>query len=286
MSTYKDAETKFAQVGPNKLAYRRLGKEEKGGPSPLLFLHHFRGTMDFWDPAIIDGFASSRPVILLDNAGIGHSTGTINDSIQAMADNVVQFIQAINVNKVDILGFSLGGCIAQLVALDAPERVGKIILAGTGPSKGEGVVHSDPSVLGAAATPEPGIDGMLYLFFSPTKTSEEKGRAWFSRLGQRNVAGEKPTKFVPLEAGVQNLAIALGGWNEDPLPFGRLGEIKAPVWVTNGHNDIMIPTVNSFVMAQRIPGAKLTIYPDSGHGHLFQYPEEYIRDATAGFLDL
>jgi pimeloyl-ACP methyl ester carboxylesterase len=263
---------------------------------------HFRGTMDHWDPLLVNTLAGSRPVILFDNAGVGKSNGNVSPTIKGMAEHVIDFLALIDVKEVDLLGFSMGGYIAQMVALDAPGgQIRRLIITGSGPSAGDGII--DPSVeqqkeVGQlAGQPQPDYDNALYrLFFAPSETSQAAGQAYWMRVNERDesTSGEKRSSFVSTDyadggAGIQAM-VAAGQAFMDPTQsaegaFDRLGEIKIPVFIAQGHDDFMIPTSNSFVLQQRLPNARLKIFPDSGHGFLYQYAEELGGDVNR-FLDM
>ncbi|ANB75886.1 hypothetical protein AYM40_26660 [Paraburkholderia phytofirmans OLGA172] len=267
------AETHYVDADGVRYAYRRLGP--KGG-IPLVFCHRFRGTMDDWDPAVVNGFAREREVILFDNAGVGNSTGTIPASIGAMAAHVVRFIGALGLKEVDLLGFSMGGHIGQAVILGWPHLIRRLILAGTYPGGGDGIILAGPEVRPVAGRPVLGLEEYLFLFFSPSEESQKAGRAYWERLKTRKEPIEPPVSAE----GVQAQAAALAGWAQGiDAALPRLAEIRQPVLVANGHNDIMVPTINSFTMAQKIKRAQLIIYPDSGHGFLFQYPQLFVNHA-------
>lgn len=272
--------TQFVTGGAGiQYAYRRFGS---GSGLPLLFLQHFTGTMDNWDPAVTDALAASRPVILFDSAGIGRSTGQTPDTVADMATHAIAFADALGLKKVDLLGFSLGGMVAQQMALDRPTLMRRIVLAGTGPEGGENMDMLKPELLEIFNDQKATVgERLLRLFFSPTETSQAAGRQFFQRLGQR-------TKDREPESGTQIFqaqAAAITEWGKPHGErFARLAEIKHPVFVFNGNKDIMIPTVNSFVLSQHLPNAALIVYPDSGHGALFQYAAPFTRHVTA-FLD-
>ncbi|CAG5182295.1 uncharacterized protein ALTATR162_LOCUS10090 [Alternaria atra] len=267
------APTQYVSVQGNRLAYRRFGK-----PStiPLLFLTHFRGTMDLIDPLLLNSIASSRTIIIFDNAGCGHSSGSIAPTIQEAGAIAVDFLNAIGVAKVDLLGFSMGGFIAQCILLDYPHVVNKVVLAGTQSTYTEGFTAPDAKVMELAGGAEPNEEDMMTLFFYPTKTSRALGHAWWQRTQERNVEGEGRTTFVD-QAGGQVMNGAITQFVSDPGFFERLKQVDVPILVTNGKNDIMTPTANSFLMQQKLKNVELHIYPDSGHGHLYQVPEAYAK---------
>jgi len=270
--------TSFVTVGDVRFAYRRFGKPSG---TPLVFLQHFRGSMDNWDPALLNGFAKDRTVITFDNAGVGLSTGEVPDTVADMAHHAMVFIDVLYLTQVDLLGFSLGGYIAQHMTLSRPNLVRRLILAGTGPGKGEGTQDLNQDILAVASSP-PSKDGMISLFFEQTETSRAAGAAFWDRLQTR--AGERDPYLTG--NGVQAQRTALTRWdrNEDAA-YPHLREIAQPVFVASGSNDLIIPTVNAIVLAQRLPkNAQLIIYPDSGHGFLFQYHTLFGKHATL-FLD-
>jgi pimeloyl-ACP methyl ester carboxylesterase len=182
--------------------------------------------------------------------------------------------------SVDILGFSLGGFVAQQLALDRPDFVRRVILAGTGPEGGEGMANFTPEVARAATRPEPTAESFLFLFFAPNETSQIAGKAFLARRYQRTEQ-DVPSSAAAMEA--QSAAIAAWGAVPQRGRYARLEKIRQPVLVVNGHNDIMVPTINSFILQQHIPNATLILYPDSGHGALFQFPDLFVQH-VATFL--
>ena len=269
--------TRFVRGGDVRFAYRRFGKPS---PTPLLLLQHFRGSLDNWDPALLNGFAKDRTVITFDNAGIGFSTGDVSDNVAAMADHALDFIDALDLRQVDLLGFSLGGYIAQHLTLKRPDLVRRLILAGTGPGKGEGTQDLNPTILDAASLP-PSRNGVLQLFFEQSETSQAAGAAFWDRLQTR--AGQRDPFLTG--KGVQAQRTALIRWDRnEQAAYPHLRDIRHPVLVVSSSNDLIIPTVNAVVLAQHLPNAQLIIYPDSGHGFLFQYHTLFGTHATL-FLD-
>lgn len=299
--THQTAPTQYisSPTTSTTYAYRSLGVPASTSQPPVLFLIHFRGTMDYWDPLLINTVAKSRPILLLDNAGVGQSNGTVPDSIKAMAAHVNAFLDALNIKQVDLFGFSMGGMIAQLVTLDQPSpRIRKLIIAGSGPSYGEGQ-YEHPAERQAeigriAGSPAPKYeDGFDTLFFTPSETSQAAGLAWYLRIHERNAStsGEERTQLVSTGytdggAGVKAMSAAgqkFRGRDATERADGswdRLGEIQVPVLILQGHDDFMIPTVNSFHMQQRLRDARLKLYPDSGHGFLYQFAEEVGGDVV------
>jgi pimeloyl-ACP methyl ester carboxylesterase len=268
------APTKFVEANGIKYAYRRFGQPDG---VPVLFLQHFTGTMDGWDPTVVDGFAAARPVILFDNAGVGRSSGATPDNVHAMADHAVAFINALGLKQVDLLGFSLGGFVAQVIASEHPDLVRRVILAGTGPEGGEGI-RNLPQVLEQAQKNSPS-DLRLFLFFEQTATSQGAGRAFLKRQAQRTA--DRDPESSEQTVGAQFKAIVAWGSDPDSRSSSRLRRITQPVFVVNGKNDIMVPTINSYLLFQQLSNARLTLYPDSGHGGLFQYGEAFVSEGVA-----
>ena len=271
------APTAFVDVDGRQFAYRRLGAADG---VPLLFLQHFTGTMDSWDPSVVDGFARARPVVLFDNAGVGGSGGTTPATVHDMAQDAVAFLSALGMTRVDLLGFSLGGFVAQVVAAEHPELVRRLILAGTGPEGGEGI-RDLGAVVGRAVQASP-AEPRLFLFFDQTETSQRAGRDFLERQARRTV--DRDPESTEQTVGAQLSAIV--GWGGPPGPESatRARSIRQPTLVVNGNNDIMIPTINSYILIQELLDARLHLYPDSGHGALFQYADEFVREGLR-FLD-
>jgi pimeloyl-ACP methyl ester carboxylesterase len=269
------AKTQYVESNGIRYAYRRFGLE-KG--TPLLFLQHFRGGMDNWDPLVTDGLAQGRPVILFNNAGVASTSGETPDTVDAMADHAADFVKALELPKVDVLGLSLGGYVAQSFALRHADLIRRLVLVGTGPRNGE--PPSDPRIREIAGNAVPSLADFLYLFFAPTESSQEAGKAFWERRHQRQDAD--------IASSVQTMQAQTAAIMEWRQPRGeRYAELKRimhPTLIVNGHSDIMVPTVNSFVLQQYIPNAQLILYPNSGHGSLFQYPKLFVEH-TKMFLD-
>ncbi|KAI8161134.1 putative aminoacrylate hydrolase RutD [Colletotrichum sp. SAR 10_70] len=276
MSTLQIAETQFVTVNGTRVAFRRFGKQSQ---VPLLYINHLRGSMDTLDPLLFNAIAKNREVIVYDSFGIGHSDGQVPESTAAMAAIAAGFVVAIGVEKADVIGFSMGGGVAQILAWDYPHLVRKLILAGTQSAIGEGVVLPPKEVLesaGANNDEPPTLEDMLRLFFFPSDSSLAIGRQWWNRIHERQVTGEERKGFL-VGPGARSQLTAIFSFSLNSSNFDRLKDIKAPTLVTNGHNDIMSPTPNSFTLQQNLPNAQLIIYPDAGHGHLFQVPELYAK---------
>jgi len=258
-------------------AYRRLGG---GIRRPLICLQHFTGTLDNWDPAVTDPLAFNREVILFDSAGIGRSTGKVPTTVAGMARHALDFLDALCVANCDVLGFSLGGMVAQQIAQERPSLVHRMILVGTAPRGGDDIMHLDkPSLARHLGDPTLTGYGVLQkIFFAPTPSSQTAGGAFIERLAQRKVDLDTPSS--PEVAAAQMAAFR--EW-EQPVGsrFSHLKDIHQPTLVVNGIHDEMIPVSNSYRLAENLPNAVLLAYPDSGHGSLFQFHESFTRQAAA-----
>jgi pimeloyl-ACP methyl ester carboxylesterase len=275
MTTHQTAPTQFVEANGIRFAYRRFG--EAGGV-PLVFNQHFTGNIDHWDPLVTDGFAKDREVILFDNAGISSSSGEVPTSVEGMAANAIAFIKALGLSQVDLLGFSLGGLVAQEVTLAAPELVRRLVLVGTGPRSGEGMASLTPEaekIFGATYNPPENL--WLSVFFTPSESSQEAGRAFLKRFRLR-VKGRDPEvneKVAPAQLE------ALAKWGAPRAnPFDYLEDIHQPTLVINGDHDVIIYTINSYILQQNIPNAQLILYPDANHGSQYQYPERFVRHVS------
>jgi pimeloyl-ACP methyl ester carboxylesterase len=272
---HQTAPTQFIEAKGVRFAFRRFGKS---GTVPLLFNMHFTGTMDHWDPAVTDGLARDREVILFDNAGISSSSGEVPDSIEEMAADAAAFITAIGLTQVDVLGFSLGGFVAQELALTQPTLVRRLILLGTGPRSGEGMASLTPEAkrIFGAHYDEP--DHLwLKVFFSTSQASQSAGRAYLQRFRLR-VDGREPE--VSDKVGPAQLE-ALTKWGAPrENPFEYLKAIVPPTLVLNGDRDVIIYSMNSWILQQNLPNAQLILYPDAGHGSQYQYPQRFVQHAA------
>jgi pimeloyl-ACP methyl ester carboxylesterase len=273
---YIEAPNLSINVGGTAFAYRDLGPR---GGVPLILLNHWGAVLDNFDPRIVDGFASKHRVIATDYRGIGASGGTAPVSIDEMARDAIALIQALGFEQVDLLGFSLGGFVAQDITLKAPGLVRKLILTGTGPAGGKGIEK-----VGAVSWPLM-IKSLLmlrdpkfYLFFTSTANGRRAAKAFLNRLKERKAGRDKgPTP----RAFLRQLK-AIKAWGQQAPQ--DLGSINIPVLIANGDDDIMVPTANSTGMARRIPGAQLVIYDDAGHGGIFQNYADFVPKALS-FLD-
>ena len=271
--THVTVPTQFVESDGIRFAYRHFGRDSG---IPLLFFQHFRGGMDHWDPAVTDGFAQDRPVVLFDNAGVAGTSGDTPSTIEEMADHAEAFVRALDLAQVDVLGFSIGGYVAQTLALRHRPRVRRMILVATGPRGGD--PSTDPKAAEYAASTDPttgesNLEAFLYLFFRPTPTSQAAGRAFWERRHLRKKDVDRPS--TPQTLAAQRAAAT--AWREvRGERFAELREISQPTLVVNGNHDVMIPTFNSYVLSQHIPRAQLVIYPDSGHGALFQFSDVFV----------
>jgi len=272
-NTHNTAKTQFLETNGVRYAFRRFGS---GNNLPLLCLQHFRGGLDNWDPQVTDGLAQGRSVILFNNAGIASSGGRPADNIAAMATHVLAFLDALGLKEIDLLGFSMGGFIAQQVTLDRPHLIRRLILAGTGPQGGEDMVAYPPEVTAQATIEIPTEDSFLYLFFQPTDSSQAAGRAFWLRRNSRKDQ-DTPSSLSAMAAQ----AAAIGAWGKVPDKdrYATLTTIRQPTLVVNGKHDLLVPTINSYILQQHLPNATLIIYPDSGHGAIFQFSEHFVREA-------
>jgi len=269
--------TQFVAAGDQRYAYRRFGA---GRGRPLLFLQHFTGTLDNWDPAVTDPLASTREVILFENAGVGRSTGRVPETVAGMAEHSLDFLQRLGVASCDVLGFSLGGMIAQQMAQDRPSIIRRMILVGSAPRGGEDIMHLEKPTL-AGYFHDPKLQGYALLqkiFFAPTPSSQAAGAAFIERLAQRTEDRE------PVSGpGVAKAQIAaFREWEQfTGQRYANLAGIRQPTLVVNGVRDEMIPVENSYRLAEHLPNAVLLTFPDSGHGSLFQFHESFTRHAAA-----
>ncbi|MEK1833977.1 MAG: alpha/beta hydrolase, partial [Pseudomonas sp.] len=246
---------------------------------PLVMFNHWGAVLDNFDPWIIDGLAKNRRVITTDYRGIGGSGGAAPLTVGEMADDAIGLIRALGFDKVDLLGFSLGGFVAQDIAMKAPERVRRLILTGTGPAGGTGI-----DSVGSVTWPLM-IKGLLtlrdpkfYLFFTTTANGQRAASEYLQRLKERQQDRDKG----PTPRALLRQLKAITAWGKQaPQELGRL---RMPTLIANGDNDIMVPTVNSIELAKRIPNAQLIIYQDAGHGSIFQHHTDFVAKASA-FLD-
>ncbi|KZS71097.1 alpha/beta hydrolase [Mycobacterium kansasii] len=271
MTTWKDAPNRTVDVNGVKFAYRELGS---GPDVPVVFLHHLTAVLDDWDPRIIDGIAAHHRVIAFDNRGVGATGSKVPPTVEQMGADAIAFIHALGLKRVDLLGFSLGGGVAQMIALQAPELVRRMILAGTGPRGGGGIDKMATIVgiayLKAALTRS---DPRNFLFFPRTAEGKRAASDYLNRLKERTHDRDKK---ISMQARLAQLkAIRHAGQSEPD----DLSVITQPVFVANGDHDLMVDSSHSAGMVRRLPNAQLKIYPDSGHGGVFQHHRTFLSDA-------
>ncbi|KAM0548124.1 hypothetical protein ACHAPJ_010045 [Fusarium lateritium] len=280
MTTCETAQNQFVTVEGIKFAYRRFGSNHG---VPLTLLMHFRGTMDHWDPAFINPIAAKRPIITIDNAGVGRSGGEVPKRFAQWAQHYIDVLRAIGVNQTDVLGFSMGGCVAQLVALNGRGLVRRLILCGTMPSSGEGTVAASSlepfNRLKAAETEEEQKEAFLSGMFNTSDKSRVAGEAAWKRItGARR---DRTNHVDPTNSHRQAIAFAkfMDSKHAKDASYDRLEELSIPVLIANGSEDLLLPTENSYVMWKKLKNAKaqLHLYPDSGHGFLWQYADEFSK---------
>jgi pimeloyl-ACP methyl ester carboxylesterase len=255
-------------------AYRDVG--ESG--VPLVLLQHFRGNLDNWDPALVDDLAADRRIVLFNNDGVGSTTGRTPNTIEAMARAAIAFIEAIGIQRVDLLGFSIGSFVAQEIALIRPDLLRRVVLASSAPQGGAGMHGWAPQVIGAIGEPETTPEGYISVFFAPTDTSREAGRQAAGRIFGRTANRDEPTTWQTRQA--QYDAVCSWGTPNHSL-LQRVAAIELPVFVANGDSDPMILPRYSHLLTGLLPDARLTIYPDSAHGFLFQHRDQFAADVDA-----
>ncbi|KAF4943647.1 hypothetical protein FGADI_13274 [Fusarium gaditjirri] len=293
MATQQTAKTQYVESPKGvTFAYRQIGN---ASGIPLVLLTHFRGTMDKWDPLIVNSLAKHRRIITVDYAGVGLSTGDVATSIRQSAADIAQFIELVGETEIDLLGFSIGGYVAQMVALNADPskvKVRKLILAGTGTSYGPDLVYSQNKDVGSVAgVKDVDINVFKTLFFPKNTEGDAAAEAWWSRIHERSAATSGEEASLWLSSGYKDGGKGLMGQvtqghdftesadkskGEDGA-YERLSDLKIPVLVANGSNDYMIPTPNSYLIYQKVPNGQLILYPNSGHGFLFQYAPTFVK---------
>jgi pimeloyl-ACP methyl ester carboxylesterase len=271
------APTQFLEVNGHSYAYRRFGN---GSGLPLLFLQHFTGTLDNWDPAVTDPLASGREVILFDNAGVGRSTGDVPATIAGMARHPTAFLEGLGIERCDVVGYSLGGMVALQMVQDRPSIFRRMILVATAPRGGEDIMHLEKPIL-AKRIQDPtnrGYDVLKKIFFTSSPASQAAGEAFIRRLSQRK--DDLDPVSGPNVASAQ--IASFREWEEfQGQRFAELGAIRHPTLVVNGVHDEMIPVSNSHRLSENLANAVMLTYPDAGHGSLVQYPESFTKHAVA-----
>ena len=276
---HNTAPTRFVETDGIRFAYRRFGNPIG---TPIVLLQHFMGNLDTYDPAITDALAAGRDVILTDNAGVGLSTGTAPETVAGMARDAASLIDALGLEQVDLFGFSMGGYVAQQLTVDRPELVNRLILVGTGPRGGEGMAQLAPETAPLfGKTYDPQDLMWLPIFFSPSDASQASGRRYLERVRARTEDRDDPVSAATVTAH----STAAREWGAAaPGSFDYLDGISQPTLVVNGSNDIVVPTINSYLLQQNLPNAELILFPDSNHGSHFQFTERFNR-YVIDFLD-
>jgi pimeloyl-ACP methyl ester carboxylesterase len=266
--THETAPTQFVQAGGVQFAYRRFGLR---GATSLLLCNYFAANMDDWDPKVTNGLAAEHDVILFDYPGIGRSSGETSSTVAALTQHCVAFCRAIGLTRFDVIGFSLGGMIAQQLAAEHPHLLRRIILLGTGPRGGEGLVFDeftadeldDPSAL------------LMKAFFTRSEASQASGRAYMERLKSRSIDRDTP---VSKQAALAELA-AIREWGVIPASdrFAMLGTIQQPTLIVHGNKDVVVMPINAFLLAEHLPNAQLIMYPDASHGAQSQHADVFLE---------
>ena len=274
--THDTVPTQFIEANGIRFGYRRFGNPRG---VPIVLNQHFRGTMDFWDPAVTDGLSQTREVILFDNAGVASSSGEVPPRFPQMGANAIAFIRALGLSRVDILGFSIGGMVSQEIVLQAPDLVRKLILVGTGP-RGADMSASRSAEIFAGV-----YDPPEHLWLAVHFSTFGRGARGGARLSRAQAASAGPRSRgqpqAPPHDSAKRSATTLPG---ERAPTDQLRDIRVPTLVVQGSNDVIIPTINSYVLQQKLPNAQLILYPDANHGSFYQYPDLFLKHATL-FLD-
>ena len=270
-TTWKSAPTQTINAGGTQFAYRELGPS---GGVPVVFLTHLAAVLDNWDPRVVDGIAAERRVVTFDNRGVGASSGVTPTTIEQMARDAVSFIRALGFAQVDLFGFSMGGMIAQVIAQQEPRLVRKMILAGTGPAGGDGIDKvTRISYLDIARGLLTRRDPKQFLFFTRTPNGRRAGKEFLARLEERTSDRDKAISVRSFRAQLK----AIHRWGRQQP--ADLSSIQQPVLVMNGESDRMVPTKNTVDLDRRLPNSRLVIYPDAGHGGVFQFHEDFVKRA-------
>jgi len=270
-TTWKHAPTHTIDAGGVQFAYRQLG------PStgvPVVFLTHLAAVLDNWDPRVVEGIATKHRVITFDNRGVGASSGSTPKSIEEMASDAISFIRALGLDQVDLFGFSMGGMIAQVIAQQQPQLVRKMIIAGTGPAGGEGIenvtrISYRDTARGLLTRQDP----KQFLFFTRTSNGRQAGKQFLARLEERTKDRDKAISISSFRAQLK----AIHRWGQQQP--ADLSSVHQPVLVLNGESDKMVPTKNTVDLDQRLPNSQLVLYPDAGHGGVFQFHEDFVKRA-------
>ncbi|MEU4313191.1 alpha/beta hydrolase [Nocardia sp. NPDC024068] len=277
MATWKDAPNRTIDINGTTFTYRELGEPSE---VPVVFLHHLTAVLDDWDPRVIDGIAAHHRVIAFDNRGVGATGGSVPSTVEQMGTDAIAFIRALGLQKVDLLGFSLGGGVAQMVVLQAPELVRRLIVAGSGPRGGGGIDKMGSIVAGAYLKALLTLsDPRNFLFFPRNPEGKQAAADYLRRLKERT---DNRDKRISIQAAIAQIKAIRHAGRSRP---DDLSVITHPVLVANGDNDLMVASSHSADMARRLPNAQLEIYPDSGHGGIFQHHRNFVPDALQFLAD-
>ena len=265
--THETAPTQSVEIAGAAIAHRRFGKP---GEAPLLLLNYFAANMDDWDPTITNGLAAEREIVLFDYRGIGRSSGETGTTVSALSEDCATFCRAIGLGKIDVMGFSLGGMVAQQLAHDYPDLLRRMILLGTGPRGGEGMTFTELTL--------DELDDLVSLimnaFFTQSGASSTSGKAYLDRLQSRK--GDRDDPVSRVSAGAQLNAIREWGIVPAQNRYAMLGRLSHPTLIVHGSKDVVVPPINAFILEQHIPNAKLVMYPDSSHGAQSQYAKDFL----------
>ena len=272
--THETAPTQFVQAGGTRFAYRRFGRK---GDVPLLLLNYLAANMDNWDPKVTDGLAAEHDVILVDYPGIGGSSGETPSTVAALAKACVAFCRALEITRFDVVGYSLGGMIAQQFGFEYPSLVRRIVLLGTAPRGGEGLTFTDLS-----ADELDDAEGLvLKAFFSPSETSQSAGRAYLERMKRRVADRDAPVSKSSAGAEIA----ALREWGRVPGSdrFAMLQKIHQPTLIVHGNKDVVVMPVNALLLVQHLPNAQLIVYPDASHAAHSQHADTFLKHVQLYF---
>lgn len=277
MTSWKDTPNRTIDVNGTTFTYRELGKPSE---VPVVFLHHLTATLDDWDPRVIDGIAAHHRVIAFDNRGVGATGGSVPSTVEQMGTDAIAFIRALGLPRVDLLGFSLGGGVAQMVLLQAPELVRRAIVAGSGP-RGGGGIDKMGTIVGVAYLKAllTLSDPRNFLFFPRNPEGKQAAADYLRRLKERT---DNRDKRISIQAAIAQIKAIRHAGRSQP---DDLSVVTQPVLVANGDDDLMVASSHSADMARRLPNAQLKIYPNSGHGGIFQHHQSFVPDALQFLAD-
>ncbi|WP_326983310.1 alpha/beta hydrolase [Chryseobacterium sp. MYb264] len=269
---HQNAKTRFIDVKGTPFAYRILGND---AGIPLVLLPGLGGSMDDWDPAITDGLAKKYKVIIFDNKGVAASKGITPNNIQSMANDAIDFVEALQLNKINIMGFSMGGFIAQRVVLTKPSLINKVILTGTGPKGALGLANLPNIIAGSAGLgPE---EAFLKFSFTNSTESIVAGKAAYNRIQLRT----NDRDLVLNDATSLSQLTAVLDWAQpSSTSLEEIKEIKSPVLIVHGENDLPVSVQNAYNMHDNLEHSELLIFPDSGHASFFQNHSAFVAKAS------